>query len=1464
MTGNSFNPTQITRAGFEYQDLLGIGFLLDLFQEPDLFEWVALDSESAVDGERLGGLDDVIALRGKDGVLLLRQVKFTVDPGREDLELSVDWLLAKRKKGTSSLRKWSDRLLDAVRRGRRVDAALLTNRRPDATLSGAIEGGFLQPDKVLPADWGRLISEIGSEADARTFFAAFRFEHSQPCMDDLERTLRDRVVPEYTDDDGWERLRSAVRTWSISAGRPRAGGHIRHDDLKALLSTRWPKPLSQDFRVPQDYAPPDDDFHRLFRERAEQPGTTVLAGPPGRGKSTYLSHVAQELAEDSWPVVRHHYFLSLSDGAGRSRYVEASYSLVHQMVRLYPELSVRDPRDEDRLREALEEVGRLALAAGKTLVVIVDGLDHVWRDTGENRQLIHLFNVLLPPPPGVSVVAGTQLVEDCHLPPRLLATEPREGWLTLPRMGATAVRRWVEHQADAGRLLPPENWDRADALTEIAKAFEEITGGHPLHLVYSFEALVQRHGPVFPHDVRSLPPCPDGDIRRYYGSLWTELGPDAREMIHVMAVAGFSWPRNGVIECLGGTATIRAWSEIAHLTATRRTGTQPFHESLVAWVRARADHAEAEGRLLPRIIAWLASRDLGDAWRWGWLWIMQARLGAPEELVAGPTREWVMDALCHARPVKEIERVIDAAERAAFARGAYPRVVELRSLRVRLLNGGKLQLQEFAPFLETALRLSGDQWSCSQVVGDLRATDSPELVAAARIFRGEENDVCIAIFDELNDRLRHQAEFGPGLSGPDRDLPRLVAISAANITGFDDSRIVRYVRATGGAAIFQAFVDELVVQKDFERLVRLAGDPNLKGFRRSIILLAIVRLGMVEGVDPRTRPDLGVVFDHPLGTCWSVVRRTGVRRVPSASGPPRPDMRDRFHSRSGIPAYLHTLFFGIVATGLIAAGPFSPRREGPLEGRAWLTGAIAWLEEQALVSAEAIRNGKCPGLEQFLRAENDLSPLPRSARFDERQDESVFQQAVAAIRADLELLRRAGGLASSAIIPLLDSPDNRATGARAASRSLFARGIRLFALDIARHEIEKDLDALDRKVTQFDERATEYLDLARYAIFHGLDAEGARALRSAAGCVLGYGYRKDPAIFELLYAIEACLRAGLAEARGWLAEIAPSVMAIRTYTDGDETRHARGHFAELLAEYRPDWLVSLCEEEAAHARWSDLDDSFEKALRVVPSDSKVGSALFSTLVFRSELKALEARAEKGEPGIGIALSRQLTVTGGMPLASYRRDGYPGRPSEDAPTLDPEGPWLGEYPPDALERFLDEIDGFGSDYERRDAAIEAWLRHWERMGRGDEAVSTLVERTRLARHSYPAERGLDVACDVAFRVFGKEGAYPLFVHAHISRRGWGTWWSSREETLRRLRRVAEVYPERWEDFIRRTSANDNSRLDDWLSIGSDLWVEFFLLVGRPDLAGALTRSMLDSHLRELASQPIPDVPWVFTA
>ncbi|MBR0641597.1 NACHT domain-containing protein [Plastoroseomonas hellenica] len=1460
MTESAFNPTQITRAGFEYQDLLGIQFLIEAYQNPDVYEWIALDSDSPVDGQALGGLDDIVALRRGDQTLVLRQVKFTVDPDRPDLELSIDWLLKRRPRGKSNLKRWSERLLEARRMGTPVDAALLTNRRPGEGLSAAIIANRLHPENLSADDWARVVAEIGPEPDARAFFEAFRLEHSQPQMGGLETSLRNSVVPDYTDDDGWRRLREAVRYWSISVNKPRPGGRIHHEDLQRLLSTRRPQPLSQDFRVPDGYVPPDEVFHQDFVGICERPGVVVLTGPPGRGKSTYLSHLVWIMSEASRPVVRHHYFLSLSEGEERSRFVDAAYSLVHQLTRLYPELEVRLEARADKLREWLTEAGRLALASGRTLAIVVDGLDHVWRDTRDDRQINHLFNSLLPVPPGVTLVVGTQPVADGHLPHRLVASVPRGDWRHLPGMTPTAIRQWLERQADGGRLKLPVVWARSNALTEIAEAFSDITAGHPLHLVYSLEALLQGGDAVLPQDVRALPPCPNGDIRLYYAALWAALSMEARELAHLMAIAGFPWPPNGVIECLGGSGFITAWAEIAHLTTTRRSGTLPFHESLVAWVRDLPDHPDAAQRLLPRIVAWLESREVDDGWRWAWLWIMQARTGRPGDLVALPSREWLLDALCRGRPVRAAERILDAAERAAFAGSAYPRVVELRGLRSRLVNGVRFQIQEFAPFLEAALQLSGDRLGKNGLIEDIRATASNELLAAARLFRTQENDVSRLVLDELNARLEHHVKYGDRWDRTGDGLPRLVVATAANVTGVKDAAVVGYVGQYGpdGGPMLEAFTDELTMQGNFGRLAALANLPELTRELRSIVAVAVIRLGITEGIDFRLRPDLSVAFEHPLGTCLTAVTRGVPGRAAPALPSAEPDLTKKYASRSFLPEYLHFRFFEVAALDLVAAGAYSIRPLPVTEDRPWLRDAISWLEGRAITAAGLMRRGKCPGFDWIAKAFRDL-PEPAGSGFEERQDEASLRSALGRIGADLELLRRAAGLEEGLSATTLDADARRDVKAAAASEYLGDRGIRLLKPELAALHVARELEGLRRKPTQFDERGNRCLALTRFSLTYGLRKEAAKALRHVANYMLAYGWHKDMTIFDVLYAVEACLDASIPEARAWLAELAPSLMSITEITDGDETNHAQGHFVGILAKHLPEWLPDLIEDAARASDWHDLDEGFTAALTAVSPTSKIGRAVVATLAFGSELQVLKKRAAAGDQGCAQALAEQLVVTGGMPVRSYRRDG-PVSDSREPAMVNPDGLWLGEYPPDQLIEFLEELDGYGADFDLRDATLDGWLLHWERMGRGPDAIASLERLTRSGLH-YPVERGLDLACEIALRVLGRDAAYALFVHAHVVRSGWSTWWSNRSESRHRLRRVAELFPERWEDFLIQTSGRDDERLhNNWLAVGRDLWVEFFLLVGQRDLATRVARAVLDSYLQELADQPIPPVPW----
>ncbi|WP_417247224.1 hypothetical protein [Celeribacter sp.] len=110
-TNPKIKPTAITRAGYEYQDLVGIEVLIRHFRDPNLFEWVEIES----DDTEAKALDDVVALR-KDGAVEYTQVKFTVNPAKYFLDW--DWLLKKKANGTSMLAKWAASFFKAKALGR--------------------------------------------------------------------------------------------------------------------------------------------------------------------------------------------------------------------------------------------------------------------------------------------------------------------------------------------------------------------------------------------------------------------------------------------------------------------------------------------------------------------------------------------------------------------------------------------------------------------------------------------------------------------------------------------------------------------------------------------------------------------------------------------------------------------------------------------------------------------------------------------------------------------------------------------------------------------------------------------------------------------------------------------------------------------------------------------------------------------------------------------------------------------------------------------------------------------------------------------------------------------------------------------------------------------------------------------------------------------------------------------------
>jgi hypothetical protein len=347
----------ITRAAFDYQDLIGIEVLIDFFRNPARYTWVELESED----RSAGYLDDVVALRN-DGKFEYTQVKFTVDPDR--YALSWDWLLESKPQGTSRLKKWANSLSAYSKSGGIGRAELRTNRTPDGEFAEGLRGNKIRPNKIPPARRTQIEQELGGAAEARAFFEHFQFRHSEiPDVPGLEQRLKGTIVPTDTTSDGWMLLRQQVRRWATERRQPEPDGKIRHEHLVQIISKKRPRPIPQNFLVPEIYAVPNFAFHDRFLKRVTErrSSISVLWGTPGRGKSTYLSFLANELNKKKVPCIRHHYFLSLDDTTvDRISFSDVANSLMHQISARYPE-SVRGGNLNDApndLRKWLASCGR--------------------------------------------------------------------------------------------------------------------------------------------------------------------------------------------------------------------------------------------------------------------------------------------------------------------------------------------------------------------------------------------------------------------------------------------------------------------------------------------------------------------------------------------------------------------------------------------------------------------------------------------------------------------------------------------------------------------------------------------------------------------------------------------------------------------------------------------------------------------------------------------------------------------------------------------------------------------------------------------------------------------------------------------------------------------------------------------------------------------------------------------------
>ena len=1444
----------IPRAGYEYQDLAGIEVLIRQYRDPELYAWVQLDADDTA----YRALDDVVAAR-KDGSFEIIQVKFTVDSDR--YELDWDWLLSKTTKGISMLAKWAKSLARVAAMGPIHSAGLKTNRIPSADFAKYLKGSRVDID-LLPKDIRESVEgACGGAAEAKAFFRIFDFLGGQPDLDGYENYLRDQLVPTDTDSLGWLLFRESVGRWATRKNQPEPDGRILREHLVQLITKRRPQPIRQDFIVPDGYGPPSKDFDNLIRGRITRDDNpiTILWGTPGRGKSTYLSYLTQELQKEGAAVARHHYFLSAEDSSSnRLSFIEISTSLMHQLYVRQPEAMAGVAEEPDKLRSNLGIVATNLAVKGQRLYVVVDGLDHVWRDTQRVDLLNHLFNELLPLPSNVSLIVGTQRVSDEQLPRKLLMIANDGDWIEVPRMDEVAVHRWVVQQDKARPLIlrfDPTPQRRTEMIDEIAMAFFNISQGHPLHLIYAYEGLIRAGSPTSAEEIKLLPPCPDGDIRIYYQGLWVRLSAAAKNALHMLAGSDFFWPSLGIRHVLSD------FSEIDHLLEPRNIGMVPFHSSIFAWVRERPDHVESYRALLPKIINWLAN-DASEYWRWGWLWLARAQAGDFKDLLAGATRDWVVESFAMGWSDQQIQNILAAAEAKAFEDGDLPRTVALRSLKTRVSNAREFQSRDFAAYRATALAVSENRQQTLNLLDTIHELTDSEVTELARRGPSEMSSQLLpACLNELARRvnawiaLRHR---------PEREFTKL-SDQLLSVSALMDNETVR--RSLNYARGFKK------PEPHVSRFIRLLGDArNIKGLQfvrktlsgakwkdhRQLIADALIRAASLAGADVRELVTLGKEPLSAFAACWFLWRdrdaKLDVRILPV----PGDLIRERYSAgeNADVTSFFYDAFWVTLYVGIRANGVDYSMIHPSLgkDNLGWLPDGLAKIEEIARHIAEG---QLAPAFSAIYTETADVEPVqwgPSPER--EYTQYRAFNEALRGIAVDLHFL----GL-----------PDPGNTKVPASELSLARQSahwsdeiwvtrnvddrIPLLDKDGAAALLTDEAKALSSKVTEFGERSERWSQLADLAHLYG-DGREAEFLAHAAECLVGYGWRKDLGAMDVLDAVVELSAKDPAVTRARLDTLVPIIEVITEFTDGDETNHVRSELIEVVAKVAPERLPSLYEHHLSNDDHSYADECLVELAKEMELGTPEGAALARTFLDERTLGVLEDRA--GEPAARALLAGQNAFLG-------RQSKTPGEIKATEEELSEREKEAAKVDPIsfAYEDFVGVVKAATAvHYRSRKEFMAKWLHHWKDRRKASRALRSILSYFETSEATHDAQDILDEAFVVSLAIEGKEAAYPLLVKAHIHRNGWQSYWTSETETMQRLRLAAQHYPDRWLQYIKDSSvlAPYYRRRGYGFVIGYKYLVRFLMIVGQVDLADKITTAFVDSLVEEVREQPIPETPW----
>ena len=1489
---SEYTPTGARRSGDDYQDVVALDVFLEWLEHPERFKRIKLEADDS------GFLDDIRAER-TDGSIVLKQVKFSTNPNDPEDAWTFEALLSERdgranKNGTkkklpSLVSKWAKSVKTFEEAGIPFEACVVSNRRAAPDLLTAVQAERLDYDKITnSAVHTELIRQLGSETAVRRFFSQFQFRLDQPSLEVIEDGVRRRFYNLGGTGQGWLNLKDTVRAWMRKRNTPPPEGWVTLAFVRRAALWNTLEPLPQEIEIPADYVLPSESFHEhVIRDLLKKsPYAHVIQGKPGVGKSTYASYLFEELRTRKIPAVRHHYFRSLKErNATRLQHERAAQSLMHDLSADHAEalenLAAQNPKPSD-LRCWLEKCGQYYQAQGKVIALIIDGLDHIWREHASIDELRKLFDLICPPPPGVVLLVFTQPVEDSKLPPSLLRTAPRKEWPELPLLDQGAVERWLEkHKIELGKTEEEQNFQ----FPRVAAALSSRSGGHPLHLHYCLYSLKTRGLRITPETIAALPACTHADIESYYDELWRDLSAEGRLVLQLLAACRFPWPDQGLVETLVKAGSqlpdaIEGREQVQHLLASGELGFEPFHRSLLIFIETRPSYEAVRKSLQTAALQWLET-EASDYWRWAYLWQLQADMGQEQPLRDGPNRKWLVESVALRRPPSEIQNILSRGTWLALKANDLPRSIELGVLRYYYGYMVESDSDVFIECLRPQVEILEEKYLLNLLhaqSADLRDKEIAYLSVAERLKGNKDRvDDC---FDELAKRWNHriarparEREYAHSNESNPTPLVQVAAIaSEERFKAIFDFALSN--RGSGNSrSLLSTLVHRVRAFKDAERMrcllrLSLQADPSdptkpiLDNEEFSVVTKGAVLLALEERLDfddlLLTERGAGDVLVSIYAALRSKLQVSNTLQPP-AIGVLKLKQHELYQHSAAMSGLIRQGAYYFLANHLRGKSDENIRWLDTIPSEKWVRMLLFKLNTVAQQAATSLNTQAPFNLGWFY---DHLGAIPRPD-FRPREEDWDWGKAAcsAANSLGLEWLELFQIKTSKALIERVDLEKLLGSGYSIMGDwlgELVDHRRPLLTNDALEWLLMREAKELDETVSEFRERAEHCSTIAAVCTLHRARHKAREFIRRTADNLIAHTGHKDMLLFQPLEAIQLCSRlpkqAPEASIHEWLLQLAPAVAQVDRFTDQDETGYLPREMADVLADLAPDLLPVYYAWLFDNEEYLDALHAFRAFVKTADLTNRFNQAVAETSADRKAIEALVIRADRGDTQAKMII-RSLADLFGDEILKPQPDKYRSSPRTNGGFESKPAPEPANFPPDKLGGYL--AAGEGRSRER-DKQLDDWVHYWCGAGKKMEVYQAL----KAASERNEFFRDYDRLFELALELFGKDEAYPWLVKAHREDNGWGRYWTDGSKPQARFALVKQHYPDRWMDFVRDTLKSEQGEPWNDMSIGASAWVrmlEFCIHLEQFSVAVALTGQMVASAL-ELVPLRLPVPEW----